>query len=66
MTNWTPTPPQEPGWYWWREAAFPDEPEPSPVFDVDGELFTKIRGHARRLKTTRVEWWPIRIQEPGE
>lgn len=57
--TWTTTPPTEPGWYWVRD----DKNTLCPVKMVNDVecIFGVILFPAKDMK---VEWWPVRIEEP--
>lgn len=61
MTNWTTTPPTEPGWYWYRD--FPRLPEMHVGEIKAGGLFDAL-GWRTEVEKLPGEWWPERIQEP--
>ena len=63
--EWTTTPPDEPGWYWYRPRPkriqvvkiYADLDNIKRVSGMDGIL-------PKALEYVDGEWWPIRIQEP--
>lgn len=64
MAEWTTTPPTEPGYYWIREGAGPDEVIRLRVDRDPGIYYTgwdepkPADEHRGRL------WWPIAIEPP--
>lgn len=64
--DWTSVPPDQPGWYWWRNRVpIPCEPVVLMVYEgVGGLLAVDIMARIQRLTDMGGEWWPVRIEEP--
>jgi len=61
MTEWTKTPPTEPGWYWYRD--FPVLPDTQAGY-MNPYGFWECAGLRTEAERLPGEWWPERIQEP--
>ena len=69
-SQWTTTPPTEPGWYWWRTNEGCDDHQVVFVFrpiDTDRLLvatYMTAKDLAKPPQKHQGEWWPERIKEP--
>lgn len=63
--DWTTTPPDQPGWYWFRLDS--EYPECVEIYDhADKGLCVGGGLSAITLDAVGGEWWPARIEEPKQ
>ena len=60
MTEWTTTPPTEPGWYWHRFSGH----RPSAVEIDEYGYEAGVEMNALPVSQWGGKWWPIRIPKP--
>ena len=63
-SEWTATPPDKPGWYWWRKGR---ESRPHAVRVEAIELYPAeliLWAGSKPLSKWRCQWWSEPIQEP--